>query len=251
MEYIRNHKVATVAVFLILLIVGVGVINFLLIKYGGSPVAVPTIPREPQIIGEGKPLSYAVLGDSTAVGQGGDYTKGITVSTAGFIAEKGYRVTYQNFAISGARAADVRTTQTAKATAVNPDVVLIAVGANDVTHLTRITSVLRDIRATIDALQSTNSDIRIFLTGSPEMGSVPRFPQPTKQLAKLQTARINQSIQKLAQEKGAIFVPIAEKTGPYFAKHPELFAADRFHPQTVGYDMWLPVLKEAIDQTIR
>lgn len=248
--YFSQHKVLLICLCLlacILLTVGA---NILVITKNGKPVPVPEISRKTNIAGSGRTLSYVVLGDSTAVGQGGEYNKGLAVSTAEYIAKKDFTVSMQNFAISGARTKDVLNKQLASATKLRPDVVLLSMGANDVTHLTRLADVKRDTRAIIDMLQTANPSVKIIMTGSPEMGSVPRFPQPTKFLAGQRTAVINEAFDEIVQEKGIIRAHIAEETGPIFKKHPELFAQDKFHPTNEGYAVWLPVLYKALNEVI-
>lgn len=248
--YFTAHKLLILVFSLGLLCILVVVFNILAIKLGGTPVAVPDIPRQPQAIGQGGMLTYAVLGDSTAVGQGGQYDKGIAVETAHFLANKGYRVRMHNFAVSGSRVADVLHKQATPAADIRPDVVLLAVGANDVTHLSRLSDVRRDMLQIIHKLQAANPTVKIIMTGSPEMGSVPRFVQPTKWLAKVRTKSINNVFDQIAREKGALRAPIAETTGPIFMKHPELFASDKFHPLDAGYAVWLPVLNHSLEQII-
>lgn len=244
MQFYSNHPIIFVAAIIIVVIVSIAVCEALYIKYAGKPVPVPDIPRGVQTIGDGEPLTYAVLGDSTAVGQGGEYEDGIALSTARFMAD-GRKVRLQNFAISGARAADVLRGQTEQAAAIKPDVVLLAVGANDVIHLTSFSEVRSNMAKIIDTLYAANPEVKIVLTGSPQMGSVPRFPWPVSAYAKVRTGQVNEIMAALAEEKRVVFAPIAAKTGPIFYEHPELFAEDLFHPYTEGYDTWVPVLKEA------
>jgi len=215
--------------------------EILYIKYSGKPVGVPDIPRSQQTLGTGKPLRYVVMGDSTAISQGGTYADGYAVRTAAYLAES-YTVTWQNVAVSGARAHDVEAKQLPKALAAKPDIVLIAVGANDVTHLTDTNSVVSSLGHVIDGLRQQNQAVEIVLTGSPDMGSVPRFAQPARWLAGERTKTLNDRIIALAHKKKAYFAPIAAQTGRQFRRHPELFAADKFHPTTEGYKLWTSVI---------
>jgi lysophospholipase L1-like esterase len=229
----------------------VAITNYVLIKTSGSPILAPTIPRDTEIFGNGKPLRYVVLGDSTTIAQGADYADGYVRGTADYLARLGYRVELTNVGISGATASDVAATQATNAGALKPDVALVAVGANDVTHLTRISTVRRGIADTIDRLRAANPDVKIVITGSPQMGSVPRFPQPSKLLARLRTNQLNRMAVVLATVKHVVFAPIAAKTGAIFDAHPEYYAADNFHPNAQGYALWTPVLNAALSQALR
>jgi lysophospholipase L1-like esterase len=155
-----------------------------------------------------------------------------------------------NLAVSGARAHDVAGQQVAQAAVNKPDVVLVAVGANDVTHLTSIGSVRASLQTIIVTLRQANPQVRILFTGSPDMGAVPRIPQPLRALAGNRTKALNSMMSVLAAKEHVTFVPIAEKTGPIFRAHHELFAPDNFHPNTEGYKTWIPVIVAAIDEAL-
>ncbi|HSH55486.1 MAG TPA: SGNH/GDSL hydrolase family protein [Candidatus Limnocylindrales bacterium] len=238
------HKLGFLLLSFVLLIVCVIVVELVMIKRGGIPVAVPDIPRRPEAYGTGQPLTYVVMGDSTTVSQGGDYDQGIARSTARVLA-RNHTVTLHNFGISGARAGDVRTEQLPKAVTVRPDVVLLAVTANDVTHFTSLGSIRRDLEAILEELRRVNPEVQIVLTGAPQMGSIPRFPEPLKSLARHRTAQINEIISDLDQPDYIHFARIAEETGPAFLANPDLFAQDRFHPTKEGYELWNRVLEKS------
>src|SRR5688500_20212669 len=68
-----------------------------------------------------EPLTYVILGDSTAAGIGGNYESGIAVATEKALGAQG-RVTMTNLAVSGARMRDVRRLQLRDAAALRPDV---------------------------------------------------------------------------------------------------------------------------------
>ncbi len=250
MQWYRKHMIIYTVLIVLALLFAVVISNVLIIKNNGTHVAVPDIPREAQSVGAGKPLNYLILGDSTGVGQGGNYDKGIATLTAQHIAGKGYEVEYQNFAISGATVNDVLTKQLDKALATKPEVVLLPIGANDVTHLTRLKKVEIDMRAVVAKLKAANPNVKIIITGSPQMGSVPRFPQPIKTIAKWRTAQINKVFERIAADPNVTFAHIADQTGKTFLEHPEYFAADKFHPLDKGYAVWVPILNAAIDKTL-
>jgi acyl-CoA thioesterase-1 len=195
----------------------------------------------------GPALTYLVLGDSTAAGQGGDYRTGIAQSTARHLAQT-HRVTMINHAVSGATAEDIVRDQLPQIHGLKPDLVLISLGANDVTHFTKNGELRVSLETIITQIQADRPDARIVLTASPQMGSVPRFAQPLRWFAGTQTARINAVFADVIREHGLTLAPLADRTGPIFARDPSLFAADKFHPNDRGYAVWIPVLNEALDE---
>ncbi len=193
----------------------------------------------------GAPLSYLVLGDSTAAGVGADYQQGIAVSTAKALgANRG--VTMTNVSVSGARIRDVVRLQLPAAAGVRADLVLLSVGANDVTHLTCVRSMRSDLREIVTKLRSANPDVAIVITGSPDMGSPPRIPRLLRGIASRRTVAVNRMFVAEAQGLRLTFAPIALETGPLFRKDQSLFAEDRFHPNERGYSTWISVLNPAL-----
>lgn len=190
-------------------------------------------------------LVYAVLGDSTAAGVGGNYDKGIAALTAKELGKRA-TVTMTNFAVSGARLRDVRASQVEPAAALKPDVVLLSAAANDVTHLTSIRSMRADLRAIVERLRATNPDVKIVVTGSPDMGSPPRVPRLLRGITACRTRQVNRMFREEAAHYNLIFAPIAERTGPLFRADRTLFSEDRFHPNDRGYATWVTVLNEAL-----
>lgn len=250
MSFLSDHKIISAVGIAVAVLIAIVVIEFLMIKNNGKPVAVPDIPRSAEVFGTGTPLTFVVFGDSTSVGQGGEYERGIARGTAKHLARDN-QVTLHNFGVSGARTADVVHKQLPQAAQLRPDVVLLAVTANDVTHLTSISSVRKDLTAIIDSLRARNPDVDIILTGSPQMGSVPRFPEPIKSLARYRTGQINRMVNQLAADKGVIFARIADRTGKLFLENQSYFAQDNFHPTSAGYETWTPVITQAYDQQQR
>ncbi|MEO5896657.1 MAG: SGNH/GDSL hydrolase family protein [Vicinamibacterales bacterium] len=201
-----------------------------------------TPARPPLTFGEsGAQTTYVVLGDSTAAGVGAPYDQGIAVLTAKHLG-KSRRVTMHNFAVSGARIRDVLDQQLSAAEALRPNIVLMAVGANDVTHLTSIPSMRQRFREIIRRLRAANPASQIVITGAPDMGSPPRIPWLLRGIASLRAKLVNRMFRSEAERLNVVLAPIAERTGPLFRRDRTLFDADRFHPNARGYATWVEVL---------
>lgn len=206
---------------------------------------------EPQSFGaDGPRVIYAVLGDSTAAAVGATAEEGIAVGTARSLAT-GRRVEMTNFGVSGARAGDVLRLQLPAAEALRPDIVLLAVGANDVTHLTPLRSVRRSIEQVVDRLKRANPNVVIVVTGSPDMGSPPRIPRLLRPIASWRTRGINRVFEAEVRRSGVTLAPIAAETGPLFRRDRTLFDADRFHPNARGYATWIPVIDRAFVEALK
>lgn len=204
--------------------------------------------REPRVFGTaGPPLTYLVLGDSTAAGQGGNYENGIAVATARELG-KSRRVVMTNLAVSGARTGDVLDRQLR--TGEKPDLVLLSIGANDVTNLTSISSIRKSLRGIVQRLKAANPAVAIVVTGSPDMEAAPRIPRLLRPIAGWRTEQVNEMFQAVARESGLTFAPIAKETGPLFRRDRSLFDSDLFHPNDRGYATWIPVLNGALAEAL-
>ena len=245
-----KHRILLILALVIVAIVLFLVAEVLIIKYRGGNVPAPNIPRGPQTLGSGPPLTYVVMGDSTSVGQGAHYSQSYAVASAQHLA-KTHRVTFVNIGISGATTKDVLDTQLSQAVKYKPDVVLLAVGANDARHLVSGKVIRQSVQQTIDGLKQANCAVRIVVTGSPAMDATPRFSLwPAKQLMGLRTHQVNTVFAALIKKNNLTLAPIALKTRAAFLADPTLFAADEFHPNARGYALWKPVINNALDEAL-
>ncbi|GAC1429527.1 MAG: SGNH/GDSL hydrolase family protein [Thermoanaerobaculia bacterium] len=207
--------------------------------------------RAPVTFGsQGSALAYVVLGDSTAAGVGADYEDGIAIGTARTLGLS-QRVTMTNLGVSGARIDDVVREQLPAAVKLRPDVVLLSVGANDVTHLTFVRSMRASLQRIVRELRLANPAVRIVVTGSPDMGAPPRIPAFLRGIASWRTKRVNRMFEEEAGASNLTLAPIAAETGPLFRRDHSLFAADRFHPNQRGYATWIAVLNRALTASLK
>ncbi len=242
-------RVLIILAIFILAIILFMVVEILIIKNNGTDVPAPNIPRTSQTLGSGPALTYVVMGDSTSIGQGADYSQSYAEASAQHLA-KTHRVTFVNVGISGATAKSVLDIQLSKAIKYKPDVVLLGVGANDATHFTSGKSIQSSLQQIIDGLRKANCDVQIVVTGSPAVDSVRRFPWPAKQLMGLRTKQVNAAFAPIIKQNHLTLAPIALKTRDAFLADPTLLAADKFHPDGRGYKLWIPVVNNALDQAL-
>jgi lysophospholipase L1-like esterase len=199
----------------------------------------------------GDHITLVVLGDSTAAGVGaGDAAHAYPTLLAEGLAEEGLRVHLVALGISGARVGDLAREQVPRAIDANPDLVFIGIGANDVTHLTPLGDVERDMGAALDALQRETT-ASIVVAGAPDMRAA-AFLEPLRSIVGWRGRRVAGAIESAAQERHVRIVPLAERTAPFFVDDPAAhYSADDFHPSGAGYRRWadaiLPALLAALE----
>ncbi|WP_068262354.1 SGNH/GDSL hydrolase family protein [Janibacter limosus] len=185
----------------------------------------------------GDPVQLLVLGDSTAAGMGADnryQTIGAILST-GLAAIMGRPVELTNEAVVGAESSDL-SAQLSRALARvdRPDVAVILVGANDVTHkIDRAVSV-QHLQRTVRYLRTL--DIPVVVGTCPDLGTVEPVPFPLNKLLRQWSRELATAQTVAAVEAGARTVSLADLLGPEFAASPKImFSQDRFHPSPAGY----------------
>ena len=127
----------------------------------------------------GERSTLVVLGDSTGAGVGAD---GPDETYPALLArrlaqESGRRIHLVDLAVSGARVDDVLTEQVPAALREPADVYLVAIGANDVTHLTGLDSVRTGMESIIERLSTGNA--QVVVAGAPDMRA-PAFAEPLR-----------------------------------------------------------------------
>lgn len=200
---------------------------------------------------DGPELDFVVLGDSTAAGLGaGDPEDAYATVLADRLAsETGRGVRLHAFGVSGARVADVLSDQVPKVAELDPDLVFVGIGANDVTHVTPLGDVRRDMAAVIDDLLSTGA--KVVVAGAPDM-RVAAWHQPLRQLSYLRGRQVTAAIEDVARAKRVAVVELAKQTGAYFAEAPEThFSSDEFHPSATGYRRWADAIFPVLLDTLR
>lgn len=201
---------------------------------------------------DGSALRFVVLGDSTSAGLGVRDTANAypTLLARRLAEETGRSVELTVLGVSGARVRDVLNEQAPEATALDPDLIFIGIGANDVSHLTPLGHIRTYMRLTLEGLEQTGA--AIVVAGAPDM-RVFAWHQPLRSLAYLRGKQVTAAIEETARSQDIPVVDLDDETGHFFAEEPEMhFSEDRFHPSALGYRRWadaiFPVLIDALKQ---
>ena len=195
--------------------------------------------------GRGRPgpaIKVALLGDSSAAGYGVDRveeTPGALLAS-GLAMRADRRVHLRSFAVVGARSSDL-TAQLGRALPTAPDVAVILIGANDVTHRVRPAASVRHLSEAVRRLREAG--VAVLVGTCPDLGTVEPIMPPLKQVARIWSRRLAAAQTIAVLEEGGRTVSIGSILGPEFAAAPAvLFGPDRFHPSADGYRSLAQVL---------
>jgi len=187
--------------------------------------------------GPGEPYQLVIIGDSSAAGLGADHgsqTVGAIVA-AGLAALTGRQVRLTNAAVVGAESSDLeRQLATALEDVMRPDVVVIMVGANDVTHRIDRSTAVRHLEQTVRRARALGSEVVVGTC--PDLGTIEPVPQPLRLLIRRWSRDLAAAQTVAVVEAGGRTVSLGDLLGPEFASSPaEMFSRDRFHPSAAGY----------------
>ena len=187
--------------------------------------------------GRGEPIDVVVLGDSSAAGMGADEpheTVGAIIAS-GVSALTGRRVRLTNRAVVGAESSDLeRQLANALEDVLAPNVVLIMVGANDVTHRIERSTSVRQLEQTVRRIRALGSEVVVGTC--PDLGTIQPIQQPLRSLMKRWSRDLAAAQTVAVVEAGGRTVSLGDLIGPEFDESPhEMFSKDRFHPSAAGY----------------
>lgn len=198
----------------------------------------------------GEPISLLVIGDSSAAGYGMvdplDTPAAMLASGLAHIAHRPVRV--RSRATVGARSAGLAR-QIDRGLAEHPEVTVIVVGANDVTHGVRPPDAVRDLVAGVRRLQETGS--QVVVGTCPDLGTIRPLAPPLRQIARHLSRRMAAAQTAAVTAAGAHPVSLRDVLAmPFLLTPGELFGDDRFHPSLTGYasiaTAMLPVVANAL-----
>lgn len=181
------------------------------------------------------PLRLAVLGDSAAAGYGVTVpsdTFGAYLATG--LADVAQRPVYlSSVAAVGARTSALAA-QIPLAMAKDPDVCVIIVGANDVTHRVHPAESLRALREAVQTLRAAGCEVVVGTC--PDLGTVRPIAPPLRQVARTWSRRLAAAQAIAVIEAGGRAVSLSTVLGAEFAASAaDMFGPDQFHPSAFGY----------------
>lgn len=180
-------------------------------------------------------IRLLVVGDSSMAGYGMEHPTDTppAMLASGLSHIAGRPVTVVSTAQVGARSSDLQG-QLDRGLTVRPDVVVLVIGANDVTHRVWPSESVRLLATAVRRLR--DADVEVVVGTCPDLGTLRPLAQPLRELARRWSRRLAAAQTIAVVEAGGRSVSLGSLLGPTFAMAPaELFGPDRFHPSMAGY----------------
>jgi lysophospholipase L1-like esterase len=178
-------------------------------------------------------IRLAVFGDSTAAGVGATSHEDALAGQLGaaLAGQTGRAVSWRAIARSGV------TSRTARELVPGlvqghwrPDVVVLAIGVNDLKNLRRLRDWDRDVAALLAAIEDAVGPVPVIVCGMAQVSRFPALRQPLRAVMAVRAKTMDDTLRRVGQER---HVPV----GPAIIDA-EFFALDGFHPSSAGYRAW-------------
>lgn len=195
----------------------------------------------------GEPLDLLLVGDSIAAGLGAPRPK----DTLGGRLSKGLArrchrpVRLRTAAVVGAESAGLAAQLDALPADYRPDVAVVVVGGNDVTHRVPTAAAAGLLREAVERLRGIG--VEVVVGTCPDLGALRAVPQPLRTLGARMSRQLAAAQAAVALRAGARPVSLRDAVGEQFAARPdEMFSLDRFHPSALGYRRTAEALLPAV-----
>lgn len=207
------------------------------------------IPRLPEpdgaregTVGQGKPLSVLVLGDSAAAGVGvASQQQALAGQLTAHLAEN-YQVKWRLTAKTGHTLAQV-IDELDHLTDSHFDVVVLSVGVNDATTGTASKKWQDQYHHLLRILESRFKAKLILCSSVPPMHLFSALPQPLRWYMGQRAKKLNDTLKMMLNNPQAgRFMPIEFEVSPAY------LAVDGFHPSDLAYSQWAKQLALHIHQ---
>jgi lysophospholipase L1-like esterase len=222
------------------------------------PMAEAPPPRGDGVYGPkfpGKPLNMVILGDSSAAGYGVHRpreTPGALLAT-GVSRRLRRPVRLHRLAVVGAMSAGLAY-QVDAALEYDPEVAVILIGANDVTHATSFAAAAKHLGDAVRRLRAVGC--KVVVGTCPDIGAIQPIKPPLRWLARSWSRQLAAAQTVAVVEAGGRTVSIGSLLGRRFEAEPHrMFSSDRFHPSAEGYAraaaVMMPTLMAALGEDDR
>lgn len=183
-------------------------------------------------------FTYVALGASDAAGYGASTpAHGYVPLLSNQLAARVGNVRTIDLGIIGATTADVVSREASQLAALQPTLVTITIGPNDILNLVPPTQFNRSLDQLLTTAQSAHPSV-IALANMPDFSLAPAVPDLLRPIARQFIIAYNAIIAAQARAHGVILVDLYDPSITALTTDPNLVAGDGFHPDDAGYALY-------------
>jgi lysophospholipase L1-like esterase len=188
-------------------------------------------PRDGSL-GSGPSLRLRIIGDSSGAGVGvADQQNALAGQLAKSLATA-FSVSWHLDAITGATTGSTLQ-RLAAAPPESTDIVVVALGVNDVTRLVPTRIWVRQQKSLFERINALYAPRRIYLSGMPPLEHFPLLPNPLRWTLARHAQKLERALQaSLTKTPQVAYMPFT------ITPEPQLMARDGFHPSATLYAIW-------------
>lgn len=195
-------------------------------------------------------LKVAAMGDSSVTAPGVLLDNSWSRRVARHLSRE-YHVDLHSLAVGGSKVTDVIDAQLESAISYQPDLVLLAVGANDALRGTPISRFESEANRLLDLLLPHTK--AVLFAGVGDLGTIPRLSEPLQTVARRRGRSIDRAIYRVCRRYDRVVKADAweHPSWAMFEQRPEVaFAADQFHASDEGHNAFAQSAIRAIEEIL-
>jgi acyl-CoA thioesterase-1 len=194
------------------------------------------------------PITYIALGDSTGVGVGAR-EGGYVSRLFNRLSERRPASKLTNLCVSGATTGDLVRGQLERGVGMNPDLVTVGIGINDIGHGLTVDQFGTNYEKILSTLRE-KTHAQIVVTNIPDISSGPRIPGSLRSQYQQQIMKFNERLEEIAKRHDVTVFDMYTVSKDELPLHPEYFSSDGFHPSDEGYEMWANQMWPTLEHVI-
>lgn len=195
------------------------------------------------------PIVYVALGDSTGAGVGARDGRSYVARLFTHLAERRPESKLSNLCVSGATTADLIRGQLEEGVALNPDLVTVGIGINDINHGVTLEQFSQNLDQILGTLKE-KTHATIVVTNIPDISTAPQIPGAMRSEYQRRIEEFCKRLEETANRHGVTIFDVYTITNKELPSHPEYFSADGFHPSDEGYELWATQMWPTVAQAI-
>lgn len=185
-----------------------------------------------------RPFVYVALGDSSVEGIGATSPdKSYPAILHNHLQKKHKKTEYHNLGRSGVRIKNVISEQLPRLIDLNPDLVTISIGVNDIRGRVNVKHFKKDLKYLVETIM-IETNAKIVINNLPDFSLLPQLPLYLRIVAKVIIKKFNKAIETVSNEFKLVLVDIYEDSKTHAKKWRDYISEDGFHPSDAGYALW-------------
>lgn len=195
-------------------------------------------------------LRVVAIGDSSITCPGVETIDDCFVRRIAIHLSDRYFVELTSLAVGGSKVRDVLNGQLDQAVALQPDLALCSVGANDAIRATSVRQYEADLTKIVTALNDASRAVTVVGVG--DLGTIPRLPRTLRPFLTYRSRRFDDAATRVADQYERVTKTDnwGRMSTAFASGDPAMFAADQFHASGEGHAVFAEEAIPAVEEVL-